>query len=240
MIARLGLTLFMGLIPGKVLKRLGVHFGVPDVRWSLTLLQRFGFNPENVMDAGAFEGKWTRTCLEVFPQAAITCIEPQSALQEKLQNLQAKHPNVGVIQTLLGGHDTEGVLFKEMGSGSSLYLDSEGGVSIPMATIDHLVESGRCKPPELLKLDVQGYEIEVLEGYTRYFDACQVIQCEIGLLPLVPDAPLLRETVDYLHRRGFVMFDIEELIRGPSDGTVWQIDALFCRVDSPLRLNRVW
>ena len=93
-----------------------------------------------------------------------------------------------------------------------------------MTTIDALIEGGECKPPELLKLDVQGYEIEVLEGWKKKFDDCQVIQIEISLLPIVQGAPLLHEVVEYLYKRGFVMFDVDELIRAPSDGAVWQIE----------------
>jgi hypothetical protein len=36
------------------------------------------------------------------------------------------------------------------------------------------------------------------------------------------------------------MFDVDELIRAPSDDAVWQIDAIFCRMDSPLLKQRVW
>jgi len=89
-------------------------------------------------------------------------------------------------------------------------------------------------------LDVQGYEVEVLEGWTIGFDRCEVIQSEISLLPIVPKAPLLHEFVSYLYKRGFVMFDVDELIRAPSDGATWQIDAMFCRLDSYLRTERVW
>ncbi len=109
-----------------------------------------------------------------------------------------------------------------------------------MTTVDTLIESGQCQPPDLVKLDVQGYEIEVLEGWTESFYRCQIIQCEISLIPIVAGAPLLHEVITYLFQRGFVVFDVTELIRSPSDGAVWQIDALFCRCDSPLRLSRVW
>jgi hypothetical protein len=51
---------------------------------------------------------------------------------------------------------------------------------------------------------------------------------------------LFHELIAYLQCRGFLMFDVTELIRSPSDGAIWQIDALFCRVASKLRLERVW
>ena len=53
-------------------------------------------------------------------------------------------------------------------------------------------------------------------------------------------APPLDKAIAYVNHRGFVLFDVDELIRSPSDGTVRQIDALFCRADSPLRNQRRW
>jgi FkbM family methyltransferase len=228
------------ILPPEQKRRLGADLGVLDMRESLRQLCRFGFIPKHVMDVGAFKGDWTRICLDIFPGAAIMCIEPQDAPQEELNKLASEHSNVKVIQTLLGRTERENVPFEEIGSGSSVLLNSRKEEKRSMTTINSLIESGLCKPPELLKLDVQGYELEVLEGYTHDFDACKVIQCEISLLPIVQGAPLLHEVVSYLYKRGFVMFDVDELIRAPSDGATWQIDALFCCVDSPLRTKRIW
>ncbi len=221
-------------------RRLGVHLGVPDIRWSLMELKRFGFYPQQVMDAGAFNGDWARICLDIFPESTLTCVEPQDSVQAELQALASAHSNVRTLRTLLGRQAKEGVPFEENGPGSSVLTKGQSGIIKPMTTIDILIEQGIFKPPELLKLDVQGYELEILEGYTRYFAACQVIQCELSLLPLIPGTPLLHEVIPYLYQRGFVMFDVEELVRDPGDGAVWQIDALFCRTDSPLRTGRSW
>jgi FkbM family methyltransferase len=224
-------------------RQLGVHLGTPDIRWSLMQLRRFGFLPNNTMDVGAFRGDWARTCLDIFPHTKVVCIEPQDVEALGLKNLERTFANVKVIQALLGSSARDDVLFRDSGPGSSvLDVGSNEKLGKPrrMTTIDSPIGSGTCPPPEFLKLDVQGYEIEVLEGWTTNSDRCQVIQCEISLLPLVPGGPLLHELVAYIERRGFVMFDVTELIRSPSDGAVWQIDALFCRIDSPFRQELKW
>jgi FkbM family methyltransferase len=228
------------ILPPEQKRQLGVHLGVPDARWSLKQLGRFGFAPDHIMDVGAFRGDWARICIDIFPEATITCIEPQDSPQEELKKIANEHSNVKVMQTLLGRSESY-IPFEEIGPGSSILLGKKNaGTAKRMTTIDALIGGGHCKPPELLKLDVQGYELEILEGYTRNFDRCQVIQIEVSLLPIVQGAPLLHEVVSYLYGRGFVMLDIDELIRAPSDGATWQIDALFCRTDSPLRRERVW
>ncbi len=235
------LKAMLDIMPAGWKTRLSIHLGAPHVSWSLRQLKRFGFSPKHVLDVGAFEGEWALACLDIFPEAFITCIEPQDRQQPRLQALASRIHKMQVIQTLLGDSSRAQVPFMDVGSGSSILQSAEETSSTkPMTTIDALVQSGRCMAPDLIKLDVQGYEIRVLEGWTIGFDRCEVIQCEISLLPLVPGGPLLHELVGYLERRGFVMFDVTELIRSPSDGAVWQLDALFCRVDSRLRRERVW
>lgn len=229
-----------GLIPPEWRKKIGCHLGAPDLRWSLMQLRRYGFSPKNIMDVGAFRGDWTKICLEVFPEAYITCIEPQDAYREILDKFAEKHSNIRIIQALLGNKVHPAVKFSEVGSGSSVLVDSDPSTLRPMTTIDTLVIDGICETPQLLKLDVQGYEIEILKDFSQYFDQCEVIQCELSLLPIVSSAPLIHEVLAYLYKRGFVMFDVTELIRAPSDGCVWQIDALFCRIDSHLRYKREW
>jgi FkbM family methyltransferase len=228
------------MLPGEFKRCLGVHLGIPDARWSLMQLRHFGFIPSHVLDVGAYRGDWTKICLDVFPGANITCIEPQDECQENLRELATRNSNIQIIQMLLGRSVRDIVPFNEMGSGSSVLSNCQRGHTREMTSIDALIEWGYCQPPELLKLDVQGYELEILEGYKRHFDACQVIQSEISLVPIIEGAPLLHDVVNYLHERRFVMFDVDELIRAPSDGAVWQIDALFCRMDSRLRKDRVW
>jgi FkbM family methyltransferase len=151
------------LIPGDWKRRIAVHLGSPNIVWSLKLLQRFGFSPDHALDVGAFRGEWAKTCLDVFPDADITCIEPQKGMQTPLLLLADQNPNLHVIQTLLGSQEAAAVPFREEGSGSSVLLSPKTASTSPVTTIDHLISTGRCKPPNLLKLDVQGYEIEVRE-----------------------------------------------------------------------------
>jgi FkbM family methyltransferase len=234
------LGLFLCAIPQNVKQKLAICLGAPHITWSLSQLKSFGFTPSHVVDIGAYRGEWARTCLKAFPAAHITCVEPQQASLPYLEALVKQHPNINVMHCLLGRSCQENVPFDETGSGSSVLLKSQTKNTRPMRTLDQLIDEGFCQPPELLKLDVQGYEIEVLEGWSKGFETCTVIQCEISLLPLVPGAPLLHDVIDYLNGRGFIMFDVDELIRSPSDGAVWQIDALFCRADSTLRRERRW
>jgi len=231
----------LGLLPPHLRNTIAVHLGKPDIRFSLIQLKRFGFQPRQALDVGAFRGDWAKTCLEVWPNVRVLCIEPQQAPQSDLNEFARQNvPRVTVNQCLIGADDREAVPFNEIGTGSSVLDSSPRNATRPMRSIDSLVDAGDCNPPEFVKLDVQGYELQVLEGFDRHLPTCQVLQMELSLVPIVPGAPIISDVTAYLKARGFEMFDVDEVIRAPSDGAVWQIDALFCRNESPLRLERRW
>ena len=77
------------------------------------------------------------------------------------------------------------------------------------------------------------------EGWTKGFERCEVMECEASSLPLIPGGPLLHHVVVYLHKHGFVMYDVDEVIRPSSDGAVWRLDESICRMDCPLRTARI-
>jgi len=227
-------------IPEGKRDRLAVHLGRPDLRFSLLQLRQFGFNPAHVLDGGAYHGEWTRTCLEVWPMTNVLCVAPQAGAQSQLQSLAAeKRPQLKVVQALLGSSNRDAVPFNESGTGGSVLSSRDAKVSYPMWTIDSLAEQfGHSF--DLVKLDLQGFELEALNGFGRHINLCTILQVELSLLPLVSGGPLIADVVAYLNQRGFVMFDVDKLIRSPSDGAIWQIDALFCRENSEIRSKRQW
>jgi FkbM family methyltransferase len=233
-------ALALGLLPGRVRNSLAVHLGRPDCRFSLSQLRRFGFMPRHVLDIGAHCGEWSEICLDVWPNTSICCFEPQQGPQEVLRQFAQRHtPKVALKQALVGDVDRDSIPFCEIGTGSSVLASQGSTVTRPMCRVDTLIDEG-LSPPELVKIDVQGFELQVLAGFEKHLRDCQVLQIELSLLPIVPNAALLHEVVAYLKERGFVMVDVDELIRAPSDGAVWQIDALFCREELALRQERTW
>lgn len=239
-VGRRALSVLLSTFPDGLRNRLAVHLGRPDLRYSLLQLRQFGFKPKHILDGGAYHGDWTRQCLEIWPEATIACAEPQQSAQVELSKLAEENgPRVRPIHCLLGPEDRDAVPFCDAGTGSNLFTARGADYTCAMWRIDSLIDRG-LEPFDFVKLDVQGYELRVLEGFDIYLEHCEVLQLELSLLPLVKGAPLITEMIAYLNQRGFLLFDIDELIRAPSDGAVWQLDALFCRDGSPLRLERHW
>ena len=111
---------------------------------------------------------------------------------------------------------------------------------MPMTTLDAITEDGPFAHPTFIKLDVQGYELEVLRGGARSLESAEAVLMEVNLLRLHEGAPLFHESAEYMGKRGFQLYDLCSLIRRPFDGAVWQADVIFLRNSSPLVSSNRW
>jgi FkbM family methyltransferase len=221
--------------------RIRRHFLRPDMAFLLQLLRRNGPAPETVIDVGAYVGDWAAECRRVFPDARILMIEPWEPRVARLRALCAADPRLEVASALLSSR--AGVAdFVEQASNSSILRGGAGGaVKMPMTTLDDLVAGTKFESPQLLKIDVQGHDLEVLKGATRTLSSVDVLIVEVSLIPLHPEAPSVRAVIDWLDDRGFQLLDIAGLIRRPVDDALWQMDAVFKRRNSPQgRPDRGW
>ncbi|MEQ8958462.1 MAG: FkbM family methyltransferase, partial [Coleofasciculus sp. C2-GNP5-27] len=96
------------------------------------------------------------------------------------------------------------------------------------------------RSPDLLKLDVQGYELEVLKGAEKSLPEIQAILAEINLLDIHQNVPLLADMIAWLDKRNWVAYDICGLTRRPLDKALWQADFIFVPCHSPLRADKRW
>ncbi len=219
---------------------------VPSIESSLRRIAKTGFTPLGVYDVGAYKGEFTKTVLHFWGNTNVTCFEPQTDLAPDLDRLKAMYPNqIEYHQCLLGAKPQEEVVFHVGGTGSSVLSNSEGTqyptTRSTMVSLDSFRAQQMRKPCSLLKLDVQGYELEVLKGAEDTLrDETEVILAEVNLIEVYSGAPLMHETIAWLAERDFVVYDICSQIRRPLDDALWQTDLLFTRKSSRLRSDRRW
>jgi len=110
-------------------------------------------------------------------------------------------------------------------------------ITLPMRRLDD-IGVNEYQSPLMMKLDVQGFELEVLAGATETLKRTEVILSEVSLLPYNKGAPLMHEVIGYLAERDFLPYDICGGWRRESDGALAQTDIIFVRRDSDLRAHR--
>ena len=218
----------------KLLESLGL-FTLKNALWHL---QRNGFVPSLVVDVGANTGHWSQWTHSVFPLASFFLVDADPANAPSLHNVCNSLPQCKFSISLLGPESRQAVTFYQMGSGSSVLPErtsnSRQVLELPMSTLDQVVTTN-SPGPILLKLDVQGFELEILRGANQLLAKTEVVIIECSLIEYNTGAPLIADVLSFMRDRGFVFYDICGCSRRFQDEVLFQIDAVFVREGSDLR-----
>jgi FkbM family methyltransferase len=206
------------------------------------LLQERGVSV--ALDIGANEGNFARRLRESGYAGRIVSFEPLAAMYEKLQAASDGDPDWSSLNVAVGAEPGRATLNRAANWASSSLLPMNprhseaeprsaymGTEDCEVVTLDGLRSALLDGGERLyLKLDVQGFELEVLRGAARTLDQVEVVQAELSLVPLYNGAPLFDEVVRYLDERGFGLFAIEPGFADPRTGALLQVDGLLARV----------
>jgi FkbM family methyltransferase len=220
--------------------------GVPSLPSLLEHLRENGFAPAAILDIGANAGEWSRVAAAVFGPSKIVMFdgdpENEPALHNTVREIGARS---SYTLCLLGSEKKDEVTFyrPEAGTTGSSVLpemtsyDKEA-IRLPMDTLDDRTETAGLGAPLLMKLDVQGFELEILKGGKRTLQAAEVVIMEASLLPYNEGAPLFADVVAFMHQEGFAVYDFCGQNRRESDHALFQTDVVFARRESALRARR--
>lgn len=99
-------------------------------------------------------------------------------------------------------------------------------IVVPALSIDDLLQD---RDHSFIKLDLQGYEMEALEGAGEALGRAVAIEVELSTVPLYQGAALLPEMVNYLADRGYSLFSVEPALVDHVSGRVLQLDGIFVK-----------
>jgi FkbM family methyltransferase len=206
-----------------------------------------GFKPKSILDVGANRGDWSRIAAAVFPDASFLMIEPQREMIVHLQQFCREFPQARYVEAGAGAAPGELTL--------TIWADFEGSSLLPLEnttiaqdktrrdvkiiTIDSLYND-ESQLPDMVKLDIQGFELEALKGGEKLFQRAELFILEVALIEFMPKEPLLSEVVAFMAQRGFEAYDLPGFIRRPYDGALGILDIAFARRDGFLRRSRDW
>jgi FkbM family methyltransferase len=202
---------------------------------ALRRLASLGFAPTVIYDVGAFYGYWTKATRKVFPQAQYLLFEANADNAAKLSEGGERF----FIATLSADERSERTFYlpkHAVGTGASLYReqsehyagDNLRAVKVTTRRLDALVAEHDLPPPHLIKLDVQGAELDVLAGAGELLEHAGALIAELSLLAHNEAAPLIAEVIEGIDRLGFRCADVCDVLKGPHGG-VMQMDMLFVK-----------
>jgi FkbM family methyltransferase len=207
-----------------------------------------GFVPSGIIDVGANRGSWARMALSIFPRSGIILIEPQDEMDQPLAELCREKANCVHVKAGAGRAEGELVqtIWDDFDGSSFLPGPNEKLAKIgrqrrtPVTTIDAILARSGNFSPGLVKLDVQGFEIEALSGGNKLFGITELFVIETALFPFMIGQPTTREIVSFMADRGYELYDVTEFVRRPYDGALGQVDFAFAKSDGALRSSYRW
>jgi hypothetical protein len=105
-----------------------------------------------------------------------------------------------------------------------------GTQAVRLARLDSLRDDLRLTGERaFLKVDVQGYELEVLQGAVESLADVLAVECELSLAPLYEGQALFADLVEWLRAPGFVLVGLESVHFDARSGELLQVNGLFTR-----------
>jgi FkbM family methyltransferase len=184
--------------------------------------------PRCIFDVGAHVGQTARKFAEAFPSAEIYSFEPDSRSFAALRAATASLPRVHAVRTAMGAGTGEATLYQNAyDQTNSLlpnaataaefvlypgYVRPTGTEHVPMTTVDHFCAEHGIGSIDLLKMDVQGYELEVLKGASATLKAAAVplIYTEVSFVTSYESQPLFHDVYEYLYALDYRLVGIYE------------------------------
>jgi FkbM family methyltransferase len=185
--------------------------------WTAAHLKPHGFSPRTVIDVGVADG--TPALYEAFRDAYIVLIEPLPHFEADLTRL-ANSLGAEYIATAIGSSTgrieirvDERDLFTSSVLESVVPRPELTAHEVPITTLDDLVEQRGWAPPFGLKVDVEGFEREVIEGADAFLAQTEFVLAEVHPIPRFRNSVPARELIALLDKRGFGVCDIVDAAR---------------------------
>jgi FkbM family methyltransferase len=194
-----------------------------------------------VLDVGAFRGEFALSCLRAWHETKVLSFEPLEPEPRKVTRRYTRRWSwfkVALVAREGGGQAT--MYRNEFIPSSSIlpmaelhreafpYTRQTEPVKVGTAALDEFFEM--VEAPALLKIDVQGYELEVLKGATEVLTLCEAVIAEVNHEELYAGAASPKAMSDFVEAAGFEwQGTLDELYHPAREKMLLQSDELWVR-----------
>jgi FkbM family methyltransferase len=198
----------------------------PFKRQTLDIMRSRGIPVRTVLDVGVLNG--TPELLQAYPDRMHLLFEPVAEFGPSIEQTYKNTPHF-LVQAAVSDCSGETHLdTKTIMAGLSIshsYMTESAQQStrtVRKVSLDDYLRENPAKPPYLLKIDIDGFEMKVLQGATETLKETSAVIIEVTVYDLV-------ERIGFLQQLGFRLFDISEPCY--YDDSLWQADAVLIRND---------
>lgn len=227
-----------------LLRRLRAGRGHPSFGMNATrgmyqdLTEKIASGSPMIFDVGANQGVFTDEMLARYGAPELYLFEPIPTLCEVMREKYRGKGNVRVLQYAAGNKNgTEQFNITDNVVSSSVLSPEESTlmyhekalivkdrISVEVRKLaDFAKDVGAI---DIVKLDIQGYELEALRGFDHYLADVRSIICEVEFFSVYRAQPLFAEVEMFLRNNGFYLFNLYN-IWTHEDGQLEAADAFF-------------
>lgn len=221
----------------------GTKRPVGNTTYFLEDLKARGFSPKMIVDIGANTGHWSIKAALTFPESKFHLLEPQIEMKHALEKACSENKNFSY--SLVGvGSKKEELIFTVWDDlqGSSFtptedpeLLKTGKQRKLPITTLNELLDTNVITIPDIVKIDIQGFELEAIKGASKLFDKTELFILETAFFPFGGKFPEFIEVVNFMRECGYSVYDFPNFSRRPYDGALGQSDVCFARTNGELR-----
>ena len=227
----------IGLRKYLILKRDGVHYARYQIfnrQWLANLKIR------NVLDIGANVGEFTLIFHHLFDAPIIHSFEPLPSCKINLDAIATNKPNITFHPYALGARESTQILHVSSHAPSSSILNmgqlhktdyphsaGSSDVEIRCKMLDSVLGDVEFDGNLLIKMDVQGFELEVMQGGDKVFRAAKVVVLEMSIQELYDGEPGFDDLYCFLKSLGFTYHGSLKQSVSKNDESFLQCDGVF-------------
>lgn len=196
-----------------------------------------------VIDIGANVGQFALFALACLRPSQLVCVEPQPTGLDYLRHLNLRGGcSIDVLAMAFSDVEgTQSLWLTRAADSSSLLAPAEGAtdrhrglgvisqIEVPVTAGDTVLHDD-YPGPVLLKIDVQGSELPVLNGLSRTLSQVDTVLVEVSFSWLYEGQSHPQEVVDLLSASGFHLSGLASVPGGTAGWRLEQADLLFDRV----------
>ena len=205
----------------------------------LSVFKNFDF--QFIVDVGANRGQFALIARKLYPNAVIHSFEPLLEPAETFRTVFKSDSGIHLHQCAIGSDNKEMVIHvSERDDSSSLLQIGENQSSLFPHTeesetrktqvfqLNKVISPDEIQSKALLKIDVQGFELEVLKGCVSELEKFHVIYVECSFVELYEGQALVDEVINFLQANQFALSGVYNLHHDHS-GRAIQADFLFLK-----------
>lgn len=194
-----------------------------------------------VLDIGANTGQFAEQIHEILPRAKIVSFEPLKDCYEELVKNGERLGQFSAYNCALGREEGEALIYRsEFSPSSSLRpMGALHKAAFPFTkrgTVEKIsvkkldtIKGLDVSLPMLIKIDVQGFEDEVIDGGSKTIGKAQVLIVETSFQTLYKGQPMFDEIYTRLKKLGFSYHGNWYQDNDSRNGSALQADAIFIK-----------